>query len=142
MFRWTPRTLRMRRLAIVAFVFSMGCFPYREKYRPEIDSIVVDTAGKPLAGVRVETCSATHWNPACRYHASGTTDSQGHFHLAGRKEWEWCCLGEAPLPFTIVAACGAGQVASTRVTGARAASQLVLGGPEPAEQWALDACAP
>ena len=131
----------MRPLACVLVCFAMGCFPYRETMRPMTDGIVVDRAGKPVGGAYVESCSATHWNAGCRYRAWQYTDSRGHFHLDARREWAMCCLGEAPLPHTIIAACGKDDtMTSVRVTGkASVTPSLVLGGEAP-ESWVRETC--
>jgi hypothetical protein len=46
-------------------------------------------------------------NVDCPRFAAATTDADGGFFFAAVKEWEWCCLGEAPLPMTEVFACSA-----------------------------------
>jgi hypothetical protein len=121
-----------------------GCFPYRETYRPEFDGLVVNAAGAPAAGVRVESCSATHWDSRCRYRANTTSGADGRFHFTKKVEWDWCCLGEAPMPYTIVAACGPdGRVASSRVYGKGPPEpvRMMLAAPPPGEEWARRACA-
>ncbi len=127
---------------ILLLLFCAGCFPYRETYRPAIDGVVVDGAGKAAANLRVESCSATHWNSKCRYHASTTTDGEGRFHFTQIKEWDWCCLGEAPMPYTVFAACAAdGSLASGRVYGPTAESYQLTLAARSDDEWAKHACA-
>jgi hypothetical protein len=90
---------------LFALTLLAGCFPYRETYRPEVELTVIDAHGKPLAHAQVETCSPTHWSSECRFRDSFRTDENGRFHIAARRKWDWCCLGEAPLPYVIFAAC-------------------------------------
>ena len=85
-----------------------ACFPYRELYRPDVHGRVVDPAGAPVAGAEVRACSYTRWSRPkidCPRFASSVTDADGGFELAGLKEWEWCCLGEAPMPMTELFVC-------------------------------------
>ena len=119
-----------------------GCFPYRQVYRPAFDGLVLDGAGRPAAHVPVEACSATHWNHACRYHANTVTDDAGRFHFSEKKEWDWCCLGEAPLPYTVIAACAPdGHLASGRVYGRPEEPYQMVLAATTTEEWARRACA-
>jgi len=124
---------------LLAALFA-GCFPYRETYRPVVDGVVVDAEGRPQRDLRVEACSATHWNHACRYRASTTTSADGRFHLDEKREWDWCCLGEAPLPYTVIAACSPdGRIAEGRVSGRSAEARMVLT-TTPSEDFAKKTC--
>jgi hypothetical protein len=86
-----------------------ACFPYRELYRPDLHGRVVDEAGAPVAGMTVTSCAYTHWSKpppgTCPRSAETVTDGDGGFAFPAQREWEWCCLGEAPLPQTEVYAC-------------------------------------
>ncbi|MBK7865050.1 MAG: carboxypeptidase regulatory-like domain-containing protein [Archangiaceae bacterium] len=78
-----------------------ACFPYRELYRPDLHGRVVDERGAPVEGAEVTACSYSRWaaRPTdCPRRAQSTTDADGGFGFARVWEWEWCCLGEAPLP--------------------------------------------
>lgn len=86
----------------------IGCFPYRETYRPRITGAVVDETGAPVAGAPVETCSETRWRPLdgdCPRRFTTVTAADGTFAVPLTKEVAWCCLGEAPTPITIVSVC-------------------------------------
>jgi hypothetical protein len=116
-----------------------GCFPYRETYRHAIDGVVVNEAGAPLAKVRVESCSATHWDHHCKYRGNTTTDGSGRFHFGVIKEWDWCCWGEAPLPYTVYAACAPeGGVLRGKILKPDS-EPFTLDGSE--AEWAKKACA-
>jgi hypothetical protein len=84
-----------------------GCFPYREVYRPAMSGAVFDEGGTPIEGAQVVSCSETHWQrmSGCPRSATMRTTSDGAFHFERLTEWDWCCLGEAPLPHTVVVAC-------------------------------------
>jgi hypothetical protein len=97
-----------------------GCFPYRELYRPDVVGRVVDEGGAPVAGAEVKSCSYSRWNRPkvdCPRFAASVTDADGGFSFPALEEWEWCCLGEAPLPMTELYVCapdgGAGYVADS-----------------------------
>src|SRR5688572_7452926 len=99
----------LRSLFFFFFAVLAGCFPYREDYRPKVSGVVVGADGGPVANARVEACSASKWQglrEGCPREAEATTDAAGRFSLPGLREWEWCCFGEAPLPFTLISACG------------------------------------
>lgn len=98
----------------MALLLLSGCFPYRELYRPDVSGRVLDDHGAPVAGLEVRACSYTRWarpdgrrSADCPRFAAATTDADGGFFFPAVKEWEWCCLGEAPLPMTEVFACAA-----------------------------------
>jgi len=99
----------LRALVIAAWACSMSaCFPYRETYRPMITGVVIDEAGAPVAGAPVETCSETRWVPLkgdCPRRFTTVTAADGSFAVPLIKEVDWCCLGEAPTPITIVSVC-------------------------------------
>ena len=87
---------------------SSGCFPYREIYRPAVKGIAVDLDDRPLYGVTVLACSETSWSglrKGCPRRGTTHTATDGSFSLPRVAEWEWCCLGEAPLPVTALVAC-------------------------------------
>lgn len=101
--------LALRALASLLVATAVtGCFPYKETYRPAIDGRVVDAKGDPVAGAPVETCSASRWvglADGCPRKATTVSAADGSFSVPELKEGEWCCLGEAPLPFTVVSVC-------------------------------------
>ena len=121
----------MKRLLV--FLSLAGCFPYRELYRPDIDGAVVDRDSRPVAGVEVKTCSYSRWQRPtidCPRQASSTTDLDGGFHFDRLKEWEWCCLGEAPMPQTEVFVCTPdGGAGATVASGGKLVLQLGEGSP-------------
>jgi hypothetical protein len=86
-----------------------ACFPYRELYRPDVRGTVVNSTGAPVGGVPVTACSYTRWSSpppgSCPREANTVTDIDGGFAFPELNEWEWCCLGEAPMPRTEVFAC-------------------------------------
>jgi hypothetical protein len=126
--------------ALILLLLCAGCFPYREVYRPALDGVVVDAAGSPVSNIRVEACSATHWDPRCRYHANATTSADGRFHFSNQTEWDWCCFGEAPLPHTTLAACGSdGKIVMSEVSASQP-PRLVLGQGGAVAEWAKQAC--
>ena len=86
-----------------------ACFPYRETWRPAVDGVVVDGTGTPAPSVRIVACTQTHWSPECKFRGGTTTDANGRFHFSVVKQWDWCCLGEAPRPSTTFAACAEGR---------------------------------
>jgi len=91
-----------------AFLFG-GCFPYRQVYRPQSHGVVLNTNGTPAAGERVIACSESKWigfQQTCARKGTAVTDNQGRFAFPELREWDWCCLGEAPLPLTVVLTCG------------------------------------
>jgi hypothetical protein len=91
--------------------FFAGCFPYLQTWRPALRGTVVDNASHPVASVRVETCTASHWEDStttCKRPGHAEADADGRFALEKSSAWDWCCLGEAPRPETLVIACGAG----------------------------------
>jgi len=96
-------------LVIAACAVAMGgCFPYRETYRPMITGVAVDETGAPVAGAPVETCSETRWRPLdgdCPRRFTTVTAADGTFAVPLTKETDWCCLGEAPTPITIMSVC-------------------------------------
>lgn len=91
------------------FLVLVGCFPYRELYRPDVRGTVVDGAGAPVKGVAVTSCAYSRWSTpppgTCPRQAETVTDADGGFAFGALREWEWCCLGEAPLPRTEVFTC-------------------------------------
>jgi hypothetical protein len=92
----------------LALLLLAGCFPYRELYRPDVVGRVVDEGGTPVAGADVRSCSYTHQSMPpvdCPRPASSTSEADGGFRLPRLSEWEWCCVGEAPLPMTEVFVC-------------------------------------
>jgi hypothetical protein len=95
------------RACLLLSLFMMGCFPYRETYRPAMTGIVRNLGGDPVAGAQVLSCSETHWQTmsGCPRRATMRTGADGAFHFDRYTEWDWCCLGEAPLPHTVVVAC-------------------------------------
>ena len=125
---------------IILVLFASGCFPYRETYRPEIDGVVVDDKGAPVPNVKIVACSATHWNPKCRHHGNTVSSSEGRFHFSAIKEWDWCCLGEAPLPYTVFAACAGDRIASGRVDWQKKDPPRLVLGSEIKDEWAKTAC--
>lgn len=95
-------------VAALACVGAGGCFPYGEPYRPEVNGRVVDLDDAPIPGARVEACSENGWTGlqgGCPRRVTTTTAADGRFHFDRKKEVEWCCFGEAPLPFTLVSVC-------------------------------------
>jgi len=106
--------------AVLALVLLSGCFPYRQQYRPKVAGIVTDVTGTALQAT-VVSCSMTRWSglsAGCQRKSVETTDAKGAFAFKELKEWDWCCLGEAPMPFTIIVACARdGGVGVTRVGG-------------------------
>lgn len=113
-----------RALLVAAWAGSMGgCFPYRETYRPMITGVVVDETGAPVAGAPVETCSETRWlgiHGDCPRRFTTVTAADGTFAVPPTKEVDWCCLGEAPTPITIVSVCLAdGRLGGASMDGSR-----------------------
>jgi hypothetical protein len=68
---------------------------------------VVDQAARPVPGAQVVTCTADRWAglSGCPRQAETTAGPDGRYTLPELKEREWCCLGEAPRPMTIITAC-------------------------------------
>lgn len=101
-----------------------ACFPYRELYRPDVNGRVIDATGAPVANAEVVSCSYTRWyrpEIECPRSATTVSDADGGFHLPAFREWEFCCLGEAPLPVTEVYTC---------VDGGASFSEMSQGYPE------------
>ena len=101
-----------RWLALALPALSSGClFPYRVVYRPKVAGVVDDGAGRPVAGVNVVACSASHFadlqRDGCKFSAAAVTGADGRFAFESARGWEWFELlpHEAPLPFTLVSAC-------------------------------------
>lgn len=122
--RSSLRVATRRVLVIAACAGPMtGCFPYRETYRPMINGAVVDETGAPVAGAPVETCSQTRWRPLdgeCPRRFTTVTAADGTFAVPLTKETDWCCLGEAPTPITIVSVClPDGRLGGASVDGSR-----------------------
>jgi|GEM_PF-5434043 len=74
-----------------------------------MSGVVVDPNGQPVKGAMVLACTINgrtgeSFNKCPRL-AKTRTDSAGRFQFGRYAEWEWCCLGEAPLPLTVLAAC-------------------------------------
>lgn len=113
--------------AVAALVFLSACFPYREQYRPEIKGLVSNSRGTV---VYVKTCSSTRWSglsKGCQRSETVRVDEDGRFHVRRLREWEWCCTGEAPMPFTLIMACGwDGRMAFTRIGGGGPAKDVSL----------------
>jgi hypothetical protein len=113
-------------LALLCAIAVPACFPYSETYRQEVKGRVVDEAGAPVAGVRVDACSASRWSggatvegAACPRRSTAVTSATGDFSFAPVRERSWCCLGEAPLPFTRLYACAADGRAGLAVFNAK-----------------------
>ena len=98
-----------RLLAMLPALTAAGCFPYHETYRPALTGVVLDSAQHPVPGAQVVACTVDNWagwpDGACPRRGATTTGPDGRFQLPAVREVEWCCLGEAPLPLTRVAAC-------------------------------------
>jgi hypothetical protein len=101
-------------------ILLSGCFPYRQQYRPKVAGTVTDLEGAAVEAT-VVSCSMSKWSglsAGCQRKSIETTDAGGAFAFKELKEWDWCCLGEAPMPFTIIVACAPGVgVGVTRVGG-------------------------
>ncbi len=98
----------VRAALLLSLLVGAGCFPYRQVYRRAFSGVVVDGAGQPVSGAAVVACSVNGWGekPAtCPRWAARRTDEAGRFSLPRYREWEWCCLGEAPRPATFVSVC-------------------------------------
>src|SRR5262245_15366404 len=94
-----------RTLGALLALLGAGCFPYREVYRPAYGGVVQDPDGKPVPGARVISCSASKWTglgSGCPRRGERVSDGAGRFAFGAVRQWEWCCLGEAPQPFTVV----------------------------------------
>lgn len=136
------------------FLLFGGCLPYRELYRPQMRGTVVDSAGVPQSQARVESCSAARGaglRTGCPRQFVTFTDSAGRFDIPERREWEWCCLGDAPFPKTEVRACtrdGLAAVAAPRSDGSPLVLQLLKASAAPEDlrercaSWILSEPAP
>jgi hypothetical protein len=94
-------------LALVA-AFASGCFPYRHSYRHAMTGVVVDANQKPVVGATVVVCTTDGWDTlrGCPRRAETRSSDNGGFWLpAAVTEWDWCCLGEAPLPKSFLTSC-------------------------------------
>jgi hypothetical protein len=113
--------------AAVLLLCTAACFPYREQYRPEIAGLVANGQGTV---VYVKTCSSTKWtglSRGCERSETVRVDESGRFHVRRHREWEWCCAGEAPMPFTLIMACGwDGRLAYKKVAGGGPAREVTL----------------
>jgi hypothetical protein len=73
--------------------------------------VIENGAGRPLTGVTVSVCSASHFanleRDGCMFSAVATTGPDGRFAFDHQGAWEWFNLlpHEAPLPYTLVSAC-------------------------------------
>ena len=92
----------LRRTLGVGFLLVQGCVPYRQLYRPPVQGRVVDQSGRSVSGATVEACTFDGWQAetGCPRSAMTRSDAQGVFQFQERWEWDWCCLGEAPRPWT------------------------------------------
>ncbi len=130
--------------SILLLTMASGCFPYNETYRPAAEGQVVDSEGQPLGGVTVRACSASKWiglQGGCPREVTATTDVHGRFAFETHQEREWCCLGEAPLPFTVIAACGSeGRRGGAKVVGpvSNMSISIAAGEEVPIEEVATD----
>ena len=138
--------------AAAFFLGVTACFPYREQYRPEIKGLV--TNGQDTV-VFVKTCSSMKWtglSRGCERPETVRVGKDGRFHVRRHREWEWCCTGEAPMPFTMIMACGwDGRVAYEKLGGGGPAREVTLtlepASPERAESdpdyaFVLEQCNP
>jgi hypothetical protein len=99
---------RIARASALLALLGVGCFPYRQTYRPAMAGVVVGEGGRPEPDAEVLVCTTTHWrelSQPCLYHQRTRSDAAGGFAVTEHREWEWCCLGEAPLPYSIVFGC-------------------------------------
>ncbi len=93
-------------IGLIAAAGLGGCFPYLETVRPDLHGHVVDDHDAPVAGAVVTACYHRWGNSRkCEVRASTVTNDAGQFDLPQDKQWDWCCLGEAPRWRTRLRAC-------------------------------------
>jgi len=124
--------------ALAVLALTTACFPYREQYRPEIKGLVSNGQGTV---VTVKTCSSSKWtglSMGCQRSETVRVGEDGRFHVRRHREWEWCCTGEAPMPFTLIMACAwDGRTAFTRIGGGGPPKEVTLT-LEPLDEAALE----
>jgi hypothetical protein len=124
-------------VSILGALQAFACFPYRQTYRPQSSGVVLHADGTPAPNERVIACSESRWiglGRGCARKESTTTDFEGRFQFDMVREWEWCCMGEAPLPLSVFLACGrdgtmAGAILSESDSEEASKLRLVLGEP-------------
>lgn len=110
-------------------VLLTGCFPYREIYRSKSHGVVSDLAGAPIAGQPVIACSQSKWHgfeQACERKGMAITDTNGRFTFSEISEWDWCCLGEAPLPMTLYVTCSKDGTFDAAIVRDKTANEIRL----------------